>query len=172
MKKIRIGTFLDMLLLLFAAGSIIGCVSANLLSGELLKQIGYFDAVYQWENSMGMAKKGMFWKYTMKRRFLEMGMGALLGMTPLVKWAYGGIALMLGFNSGLLISTFTLERGWMGLFLFLRSVMPQWLFYGFGWVVLAAGSENGLERMKVRVWLLLALLVFTGTLAEVFFNLR
>ena len=172
MRKIRLGAFSDVLFLLFAAGSIIGCVTANLLSGELLKQIGYFDSVYQWEYTMGMEEKGMLWRYTARRRFLEMGLGGLVGMTPLAKWAFGGIAMVFGFNSGLLISTFTLQSGWMGLFHFLKSVMPQWIFYGLGWVILAAGCENGLEKAKIRMWLLLVIAILAGTLLEVFLNFR
>lgn len=163
-------SFSDMLFLLFAAGSIIGCVMANLLSGELLKQIGYFNSIYQWERSLGLEERGQLWKYTGKRRFLEFGTGALVAMTPLAKWAYGCIALVFGFNSGLLISTFTLESGWMGLFLFLKSVIPHWILYGLSWMILAVGCENGLEKMKIRVWLLLILLILGGTFLEVFLN--
>ena len=163
MRKLRLGSFPDLLFLLFAAGSIIGCVTANLLSKELLKQIGYFDSIYQWESSMGREER---------RRFLEVGTGALVGMTPLARGAFGGIAMAFGFGLGLLISTFTLERGWMGIFLFLKSVMPQWIFYGLGWVILAAGCDNGLEKAKLRMWLLLVMAVLAGTLLEVFFNFR
>lgn len=101
-----------------------------------------------------------------------MGIGGLVGMTPLAKWAFGGIAMVFGFNSGLLISTFTLQSGWMGLFHFLKSVMPQWIFYGLGWVILAAGCENGLEKAKIRMWLLLVIAILAGTLLEVFLNFR
>ncbi|MCI8725231.1 MAG: DUF2460 domain-containing protein [Hungatella sp.] len=172
MRKLRLGSFPDLLFLLFAAGSIIGCVTANLLSKELLKQIGYFDSIYQWESSMGREERRQFWSYTARRRFLEVGTGALVGMTPLARGAFGGIAMAFGFGLGLLISTFTLERGWMGIFLFLKSVMPQWIFYGLGWVILAAGCDNGLEKAKLRMWLLLVMAVLAGTLLEVFFNFR
>lgn len=166
MKRVRWGSFTDMLFLLFAAGSIIGCVTANLLSGELLKQIGYFNSVYQWEQAMGAEERGRFWRYAVKRRFGEVGIGALIGMTPMAKWAFGGISMVFGFNSGLLISIFTLESGWSGIFFFLRSVMPQWILYGLSWVILAAGCENGLEKIKIRVWLLFVLLILAGTLLE------
>ena len=54
----------------------------------------------------------------------------------------------------------------------LKSVMPQWIFYGLGWVILAAGCDNGLEKAKLRMWLLLVMAVLAGTLLEVFFNFR
>lgn len=170
MKKVHWGSFTDMLFLLFAAGSIVGCVTANLLSGELLKQIGYFDSIYQWGRSMGVEERGRLWRYTLKRRFGEIGVGALVGMTPLAKWAFYGFSMILGFNSGLIISTFTLESGWMGLFLFLRSVLPQWIFYGLSWIILAAGCDNGLEKIKVRVWVFLIFIILMGTFVEAFFN--
>ena len=168
MKNVRWGSFADVLFLLFVAGSIIGCVTANLLSGELLMQIGYFDSIYQWKASFGPEEKGDFWRYVMRRRFLEFGTGALVGMTPLAKWAFGGIAAIFGFNCGLAISVFTLESGWMGLLLFLRTTLPQWIFYGLAWVILAVGCENGLEKMKIRVWFFLALLILVGSLLEAF----
>lgn len=170
MKKIRWISYSDLLCLLFLAGSIAGCVAANLLSGELLKQIGYFNSVYQWENSMGMEEKGQLWQYIAKRRFLELGIGSLIGMTPFAVAAFGVLVFVFGFSTSLLISVFTLQSGWLGLVYFLKSILPQWVFYGMVWSILAAGAQNGLEKMKIRVWLLLILIVFAGTLLEAFLS--
>jgi hypothetical protein len=166
MKKIRWISHSDLLCLLFLTGSIAGCVTANLLSVELLRQIGYFDSVYQWGSSIGREEKGQLWRYLAKRRFLEFGAGSLVGMTPFSSAAFCCVMFVFGFSAALLISVFTLQSGWLGMVYFLRTILPQWGLYGMVWGILAIGAENGLDKMKIRVWPLLILVVFLGTFLE------
>lgn len=170
MKKVRWGTFQDILFFLFLLGNICGCVTANLLGGELLRQIGYFDSVYRFSTEMGLKEKGQFWCYVLKRRIMEFGIGSLVGMTPLAFTAFAGLAAFFGFECGLLISVFTLRHGWMGIVLFLRTVLPHWLFYMAVWAGLAMGVKDGLDKMKVQGWFLLVLVILAGSIAEAFVN--
>lgn len=170
MKKVRWGTFQDILFLLFLAGNICGCVTANLLGRELLKQIGYFDSVYRFSTEMGFKEKAEFWCYVLKRRIMEFGIGSLVGMTPFALPAFAGLAAFFGFGCGLLISVFTLQHGWLGIGLFLRSVLPHWLFYMVVWTGLAMGAKDGLDKMKAHGWLFLVLVILAGSIAEAFIN--
>lgn len=170
MKKIRWGLFQDWIFLLFLAGSICGCVTANLLGGELLRQIGCFDSVYNLDRNLGLKEKGELWCYVLKRRITEFGLGSLVGMTAFASAASCGLAVCLGFGCGLLLSVFTMQYGWRGLAWFLRVMLPHWPFYMTAWAGLALGAANGLEKMKVRGWLVFMALILAGTAAEAFVN--
>ena len=122
-------------------------MTANLLSGELRTQLGCFEAVGGGGYSLGMEEKKQLWRYVLRKRLMEFGIGGLAGMTPLAAWIFGGISFVGGFGCSLMISMFTLYDGWMGIFSFSRLVLPQWIFYFTVWVILAVGVENGLEKM-------------------------
>ena len=166
MKRIRGITYLDGLLLLFMAGSAAGCMIANLLSGELLRQLGYFDLTYTDMQTLDAGEKNQLWLYTLKRRMSQLALGGLIGMTPFARAAFFVLAFSTGFGCSVMISTCTLLNGWQGLTQFLRAVLPQGLPYMAVICLMAAASEQGLEKMKVKVWLLLALLTLLGTWLE------
>lgn len=170
MKRFRRLTYLDKLRLLFLAGSISGCIIANLLGGELLEQIGSFDFIMEYQQP-GAAMKKQLWMQVTKKRMMQLGLGGLVGMTPLAPWAFAAAAAVAGGASAVLISTCTIYGGWMGLGIFLGAVMPQYICYIPVAVILAAAAEHGTQSMKGKVWVLLAVLTAAGAALEVYFPL-
>ncbi len=166
MKRKRQISYMDLLLLCFLAGSMGGCAAANLLSRELLGQIGYFDSIYRLQVSVNRKDRGRLWCCILRQRAMEFGIGCLAGLTPFASMAFCFFAAAGGFGFALQISVFTLQKGWLGLFYFLAAVLPHWIFYMLVWVILAMGVKKGLGKLRLPVWLLLAAAVIAGTLSE------
>lgn len=151
-------------------GILVGTVWANLLGRELLKQIGYFEGIYEAGRNLSSQEQRQLWRYVLRQRLLEAGFGGMLTMTPIAVPGY----LLLSFGAGiavaLMITVFTLEKGWIGLGYWLGSVLPQGLCYLMVWVIFAAVVKEQEDLKKVRIWMLTAILVIGGSFLEVWVN--
>lgn len=141
----------------FFIGSVLGGVITNLLSRELLEQIGSFDLWYEQSDSLIQ---------NLKKRLGQFMMVCLGGMTGFSGIWFYLVFLVMGAGAGIWIATLTLYGGWKGIFLFAVHMMPQWSCYGTLCLFLAAGSRNGLDHMKLRGWVLMVLWLFLGVLIE------
>ena len=167
MRRLRHISYLEQLMLLYLAGSVGGGILANLLGGELLEQIGSFGLMQEAQWLYGEERKTACAEL-LKQRMLQLGMGCLAGMTPLAAWLFRGAALMAGGGSAVLITICTLYGGWLGIWMFLKAMMPQMMCYLPVIVILAAGAEHGTQNMKRRVWLLLLALTAVGAMLEAY----
>lgn len=168
MRRGRNFSYMERVMMLFLVGSIAGSIIANLLSAELLEQIGSFDFMMS-PKTVVPEKRKELWIQLGKRRMTQLGLGCLIGMTPLAMTAYAGLALMAGCALACLVVICTLYGGWMGIWLALKAVLPQGMCYLVVGSVLAAGAEQGIQNMKRRVWLLLAVLTALGSILEILF---
>lgn len=167
MRRLRRLSYEERLLLLFLVGSICGCMIANLLGGELLEQIGSFDFMSETSQfSTKEAHEASIW--LLRRRMMQLGLGCLIGMTPIAIPAFSSGALLAGGGMAVMITICTVYGGWLGIWIFLKAALPQMLCYLPVVVILAAAAEHGTQRMKGRVWLLLVVLTAAGGLLEVF----
>ena len=91
-------------------------------------------------------------------------------MTPLAAGGFAVIAFMTGVFCGLLVAALTFDRGLLGLPIFLLTIFPQWIFYLPVWVFMAIRAGEGLDRLKLRVWFLLAALAAAGIFSEAYLN--
>ena len=105
----------------FFIGSVLGGVITNLLSRELLEQIGSFDLWYEQSNSLIQ---------NLKKRLGQFMMVCLGGMTGFSGIWFYLVFLVMGAGAGVWIATLTLYGGWKGIFLFAVHMMPQWSCYG------------------------------------------
>ena len=64
-----------------------------------------------------------------KQRFFQLGAGWLCGLTVYSVWLFGILTCFWSFSLGMGVIYFTLEKGLWGLPLFLRSLLPQGIFY-------------------------------------------
>jgi len=168
MKRTRRISYTDRLLLFFLIGSIGGSIMANLLSRELLEQIGLLEYWEKGEHSRDMAWRDVL-PAVLKQRGLQLGLGCLIGMTPLAVPAYTGLTLAAGAAMAVLISVCTLYGGWLGPWIVLRTMLPQWLLYGPVCVILAVAAEKGIDRMKGGAWLTVVMLMVAGAALEAIF---
>lgn len=170
MRKLRKIPFRNIWILCVIGGVLTGTLWANLLSGELLGQVGYFDGIYQGGNPLNEDERRQLWHYVIRQRFWEAGLGGLVAMTPFAVFGYliGGFGA--GFVMAVMITLFTLEKGWMGLGYWLVSVMPHGLCYLAVWMILTAAVLERQDMKKIRIWLLLAVLIGTGSFLEAWIN--
>ena len=96
---------------------------ANLLSRELLEQIGLLEYWEMEDHSRDMAWRDVL-TAVLKHRGLQLGLGCLIGMTPLAVSVYTGLALAAGAAVAVLISVCTLYGGWLGPWIVLRTIQP------------------------------------------------
>lgn len=162
-------TWSAQMLLCFACGILAGTGAAFLFGEEILERLDELGVGIGIFNGIGDAVKENFrdgWLYLLRYRFTKFLAGGLLLATPLAVWACMFLFLGIGFYGALAISVLTLESGWRGIFLFLRAVLPQWLIYGFVWLILAVVSAKGMGKLRPLSWLLLALAVVLGSFLE------
>ena len=155
MKRWRRIPFRNFWLISVMGGILAGTIGANLLIGELLKQIGYFDGIFYAGREMNGEEQKQLWLYVLRQRAWEAGFGGLLAMTPAAAAAY----LVLAFAAG-----------WMGLGYWLASVLPHGLCYGAVWMIWAAAVMERQDIRKFKIWILAGLLVTGGSLLEVWVN--
>ena len=105
----------------FFIGSVLGGVITNLLSRELLEQIGSFDLWYEQSNSLIQ---------NLKKRLGQFMMVCLGGMTGFSGIWFYLVFLVMGAGAGVWIATLTLYGGWKGIFLFAVHMMPLSVFGG------------------------------------------
>lgn len=157
-------------LMCIIGGVLAGTMWANLLSGELLGQIGYFDGIYQTERAYSGREQWQLWRYIIRQRLCEIGMGSLIAMTPFAVAGYFIGAFGAGFVLAVLITLFTLEKGWLGVLYWLASVLPHGFCYLTAWMILAAAVVEKQDLKKVRIWLFIGILVAAGSFLEAWVN--
>jgi stage II sporulation protein M len=70
------------------------------------------------------------WKYILKYRLRDFLIICVVGLTVLRKYVFCIYLIYVGICMGLLISTSVMCYGFLGLGVFLLSVLPQYIFYG------------------------------------------
>ena len=170
MKKIRRVSFWDLWLLLMMGGVLAGTVWANLLGRELLGQIGYFDGIFGTAVEMDSKEQWQLWRYVLNQRLCEVCFGGLLAMTPLAFSGYLVLSFGTGFATAVIITIFTLEKGWMGIGYWIISMIPHGFCYLTVWLLLSAAVKEKKNLEKFRFWLLVGMLVIIGSFLEAWAN--
>ncbi len=163
-------TFPRVLWCCFFCGAAAGTVAANCLSAELPGQLGAFALAYRSGAELSLRQRQKLWISVARQRGAEFGLAALVGMAPFAAAGFSIIAFLGGLYCGLLITVLTLEKGILGLPLFLLFQFPQGIFYLPVWLAMAVRAEDGLAGVKLRSWAALAFFAGLGMLFEAFVN--
>lgn len=158
----------DRLFMSFFLGIAAGTAAAGWLGPELLSQMGHLDL----QSHAAAAKEagGHFWRYILRRRLAEFAMGCLVCMTPAAVFGALGLFFCGGFFCALLMMVLTMQDGFRGVLDFAGVLLPQWLLYAPVWIVLAVSADQGLARLRLRMWMGMAAAVLAGTFLEAFVN--
>lgn len=168
-KKNRISiTYQDLLLLFFIAGVLGGTITANLLSEELKRQIGYFDTLFLSEQALSMTQKQQMWLFVLRQRCMELLGAWLLSLTVFSAVGFCGAAALVGGSVGVVLSVITVQKGLWGLLFYLGTILPQALFYIPIGLILASWAGEEKHPIRIPAILLLSLLLVVGTAAEAF----
>ena len=129
---------------------------------------------------LGMIGAALFfwWRYpvfpsylfliVIKQRFFQLGAGWLCGLTVYSVWLFGILTCFWSFSLGMGVIYFTLEKGLWGLPLFLRSLLPQGIFYLMVWYVLSRWSFSTRKRLRLPALAFLMLLTACGAAFEAY----
>lgn len=170
MRKIRRVSFWNLWLLLLVGGVFGGTIWANLLGRELLEQIGYFDGIFQTGMKMNREEQSQLCRYVLSQRVGEVCFGGMLAMTPLAVPGYLILSFGTGFGMAVVITVFTLEKGWLGIWYWIMSVIPHGLCYLAIWLLLSVAVKEKQDLKKFRFWLLVGILVIIGGFLEAWIN--
>ncbi len=168
MKRLKL-TYSMVLLCCLFCGTAAGTILANCLGGQL-GELAVYGQMVPGYSALTAGQRRSLWGYTARQRLSELGLAALVGMTPLSAAGFAVFAFAAGAACGLLVSVLTLERGLLGLPAFLLGVFPQWLCYLPVWVFMAVRAGGGLDRLRMRIWILLTVLAGAGIFLEAYIN--
>jgi stage II sporulation protein M len=106
----------------------------------------------------------------LKQRGIEVWIAWLIGLTAYAVPLYCMLTAGIGFSIGFVLSVITVQKGLMGLLVFLMTVMPQGLCYLPLWsLLLLRGMQNG-RRFRVPAFLLFLFLTVLGSACETWIN--
>lgn len=170
MKRTWNISYRDRLWICFVAGVAGGTMIANLLSGELQSQIGYFDLLYLESRQLGAGERQRMWLYVVRQRMFEVAGAWLLGLTVCSAGVYYLLAVLAGGSMAVALSVLTMQKGITALLWYLASVFPHAVCYVPVYLVLAAwaGEKPGKPRLGAAG--ILGLLTMAGTVLEVYIN--
>ncbi len=104
-----------------------------------------------------------------KQRFFQLGAGWLCSLTVYSLWLFGLLTCFWSFSLGMGTACFTAEKGLLGLPFFLRSLLPQGIFYLCVWYVLSRWSISRQKRLRLPAFAFLMLITACGAALEVYF---
>ncbi len=168
-KRLKL-TYSMVLLCCLFCGTAAGTILANCLGGQLGELAAGYGQLVPGYSGLTAGQRRRLWGYTARQRMSEMGLAALVGMTPLSAGGFAVFAFAAGAVCGLLVSVLTLERGLLGLPIFLLGVFPQWLCYLPVWVFMATRADEGLDRLRIRTWIFLTVFAGAGIFLEAYIN--
>ena len=158
------------------AGLLIGTAYANITVKYLSVKptiFGYeFLAAYEEVevNSFSL------WQYVFGTRFRDFAAVLIMCFTNLRKGAVNAYITYFGIVTGAMISFAVMNHGTAGMWIYLLSVLPQYILYILAFkVVYTIGTEerrNGVNDVKKYIFMVLFIisLVFAGTYVEAYVN--
>lgn len=170
MKRSLKISYHDRLLFCFIAGVIGGTVTANLLSGELQSQIGYFNTLFLSGQSLGGREQQELWYFVVKQRLLEVSGAWLVGLTVFSALGYYILAVLAGGSVALVLSVITVQKGMMGLPFYLATIVPQVFCYLPVCLVLAVWAGEDSRNIHLAGMGILVGLTVAGAVLEVYLN--
>lgn len=154
----------DWLLLCFLFGVCAGTAAA-LFFGEISLQ----GAVL----GLGKGEEGRFLERffaLLQFRLSQAGLGWLTGLTVCSSGLFGILTMYLGMSLGASLSLLTMQKGLLSLVYFCSLLLPQGLFYGFVWYILAGWAAPGGKKLHLAGALSLMGIIAAGVYLEIFFT--
>lgn len=120
----------------YMVGFVIGIFYANIIAKNYLMAGGVFSDYYlnQYANMDIVLEDYLL--YIMRIRLLPLGLIAILACTKLKKVTAIGAMAWTGFLSGVILVEAIMKMGVKGIALCLLGVMPQFIFYALGYIII------------------------------------
>lgn len=165
-------SFSQVLFLCFLCGAAAGTIGANMLGPEILRTLesGGETVFVLSASALDWGQRKQLWQYVFRQRATEFALAVLVGMTPFSSLGFAAGSFAAGMGEGFLLAMATLQYGIRGIFVFLLTLLPQWLFYLPVWIFLALKAEDGLEQVRLLRWPFLAAAAAAGIFLEAYVN--
>ncbi|MGF0033757.1 stage II sporulation protein M [Bariatricus sp. SGI.154] len=124
------------LVLFCMVGFFLGIMYANLMSKDYITSMGIFNDFFLNQYSQTEIDVVEYIWYVAKIRITPVILAGALGCTKLRKVVVAVILLWTGFSGGMLMTSAVLKMGLKGLILCLVALMPHFVFYIAGYMIL------------------------------------
>ncbi len=160
----------DRYILCFLAGLVAGTAAANFWYPTFMEEAGYYLALLEGQVNLNQEERLGLFGQVLKQRAAEVWIAWLMGLTVYGTFLFCLLTAGMGFSMGVILSVITIQKGLMGLPVFLMSLMPQGLLYLPLWgILLFWGMQRG-RRFRIPAFLLLLLLAALGSACEAWLN--
>ncbi len=160
----------DRYLLCFFAGLIAGTFMANFWYPSLREEAGYYLSLLVTNVNLDKGERVQLFGQVFKQRIVEVWIAWLVGMTAYAVPLFCLFTAGIGFSMGAVLSVITVQKGLMGLPVFLLTVMPQALCYIPLWSILLLWVMQKGRRFRIPAFLLLLFLSAAGSACEAWVN--
>ena len=154
----------------FFAGILAGTAACNWMGSELTEQFQYVSQFFLTGASYSKEYSRELFSLVFRQRALEVLGAWLIGLTVLSGPGFALIAGYYGLSLSVILSITTMQKGIMGLPLFLATLLPQWLVYLPVFVVLAVWALSAVKKPRIAALLILLAAVALGSVLEVTVN--
>ena len=117
-------------------GFLIGIIYANMMSKDYISSMGIFNEFFLTQYSQAEIDVVEYMWYVLRVRTVPLGLIGELGCTRLRKGVVGGFLAWTGFCAGMIMTSAVLKMGVKGLILCLIALVPHFVFYAAGYIVL------------------------------------
>jgi stage II sporulation protein M len=156
----------DRYFICFFAGLIAATVMANFWYPSFMEEAGYYMGLLDRNVSLDKGDRIQLFYQVLRQRGIEVWIAWLIGLTAYALPLYCLLTAGIGFSMGFILSVITVQKGLMGLPVFLMTVMPQGFCYLPLWsILLWWGMQRG-RRFKIPAFLLLLFLSALGSACE------
>lgn len=147
-----------------------GTLFTNLMQEEIQPQMSYLNSIFLTPLSRQTEAGTELFGLVLRQRLLGAGIAWLVGLTSYSGWGFSLISLYYGFSSAVILSITTMQKGLLGLPVYIITLMPQWLFYLPVYLVFAYWAIEKEKKIRPFALLFLAAVTIAGCLTEVYIN--
>jgi stage II sporulation protein M len=170
MKTYRSTRAWDIYLICFFIGLTAGTVMANFWYSSFSDEAVYYLGLLDRNVNLKSGERMQLFGQVFSQRLMEVWIIWLIGMTAYALPLFCVFMSMAGISMGFVLSVITVQKGLMGLPVFVMTVMPQSLCYlpVFG-ILLMLGIQKE-RRFRIPAFILLLLLTAAGSGLEAWIN--
>ncbi|MDR1547696.1 MAG: stage II sporulation protein M [Hungatella sp.] len=160
----------DRYLICFFAGLIAGTVMANFWYPSFVEEAVYYLGLLDRNVNLDKGERVQLFYQVLRQRGIEVWIAWLMGLTAYALPLYCLLTAGIGFSMGFVLSVITVQKGLMGLPVFLMTVTPQGLCYIPLWCILLLWAMQNGRRFRIPAFLLLLFLAALGSACEAWIN--
>lgn len=164
-------------LIVLFIGLISGTLFANFFGTKHISDWGIFNGAYMEKYSTISINYTTLWKYVAEDRIRDIIFISIISLTSISVSIFLLYLFYIGMGIGLVISMATMQYGLFGVWIYVVSIFPQYIFYGLALYFIANNltkhkkidSKNGNYKIAASIFIS-CLLVLIGTCTEAFIN--